>query len=150
MVGTVGALAPRRRPRTPEKIDLPPRGSSWYHYYVCPTHGARLSTGKRIGDWQWEHICPVDREVLRGDPSRPERDFDGFILGTHSRYAEAVRNNGLLFQLAGQLHYAARAREILLAYAGRYLTYPLHDIHGAAQIGGGRVGPQRHWMKPCG
>src|SRR5215469_4440350 len=126
-----------------EKINLPPRGSNWYHYYVCPTHGARLSTGKRIGEWQWEHVCPVDKEVLHGDPSRPERDFDGAVIsGTHSHYAEAVRNDGLLYQATGQPQYAARARDILLAYADRYLSYPLHDIHGQAKIGGGRVGPQ--------
>jgi len=35
-----------------------------------------------------------------------------------------------------------RARGILMAYADRYLSYPLHDIHGQAKIGGGRVGPQ--------
>ena len=126
-----------------EKINLPPRGSNWYHYYVCPTHGARLTTGRRIGEWQWEHVCPVDKEVLHGDPSRPERDFDGAVIsGTHSHYAEAVRNDGLLYQATGQPQYAARARDILLAYADRYLSYPLHDIHGQAKIGGGRVGPQ--------
>jgi len=114
---------------------------NWYHYYVCPTHGARLTTGKRIGEWQWEHICPVDQEILNGDPSRPERDFDGAVLsGTHSRYADAVRSNGLLYQVTGQPQYAARG--ILMAYADRYLSYPLHDIHGQAKIGGGRVGPQ--------
>ncbi len=126
-----------------EKIDLPPRGSNWFHWYVCPKHGARLTTGKRIGDWQWDHICPVDKEILHGDPSRPDRNFDGAALaGTHSRYANAVRDNGLLYQVTGQPQYAARAREILLAYAERYLSYPLHNTQGKAQIGGGRVGPQ--------
>jgi hypothetical protein len=126
-----------------EKIELPPRGSNWYHYYVCPKHGARLTTGKRVGDWRWEHICPVDKEVLQGDPSKPETDFDGCVLsGMHSRYADAVRNDGVLYQVTRDPRYAARAREILLAYADRYLSYPLHDIHGAAKVGGGRVGPQ--------
>lgn len=126
-----------------EAIELPPRGSNWYHYYVCPTHGARLVTGKRIGPWQWEHICPVGHEILHGDPARPDRDYDGIILGnTHSRYADAVRDDGLLYQVTGDSRYAARARDILLTYADRYLSYPLHDIHGQPKIGGGRVGPQ--------
>jgi hypothetical protein len=34
-----------------EKVELPPRGSNWGHWYVCPTHGARLTTGKKIGAW---------------------------------------------------------------------------------------------------
>src|SRR5271166_6977743 len=52
------------------KVELPPRGSNWGHWYVCPTHGARLTTGKTIGPWQWEHICTVGHEVLKGDPTR--------------------------------------------------------------------------------
>jgi hypothetical protein len=126
-----------------EKIELPPRGSNWYHYYVCPTHGARLTTGKRISEWQWEHICPVGKEVLHGDPSRPETDFDGCVLSnTHSRYGNAIRDNGIVYQVTGDAKYAARARELLMAYAERYLSYPLHDIHGQAKVGGGRIGPQ--------
>jgi hypothetical protein len=126
-----------------QKIDLPPRGANWFHWYVCPRHGARLTTGKRIGPWEWEHICPVDREILHGNPSRPDRDFDGIILAnTHARYADAIRDNGLLYQVTGDPRYAARARDILLAYGGRYLSYPLHNTHGEPKIGGGRVGPQ--------
>src|SRR6476646_10785150 len=63
-----------------QPIELPPRGANWWHWYVCPKHGARLTTGKQIAPWQWEHICPVDQEVLHGDPSRPDRDFDGCVI----------------------------------------------------------------------
>jgi oligo-alginate lyase len=126
-----------------EKIELPSRGSNWFHWYVCPRHGVRLSTGKRIGPWQWEHVCPAGKEIIRGDPSRPERDFDGCALSaTHERYARAIRDGGLLFQVTGQQRYARRAREILLAYAARYLDYPLHNTAAQPRIGGGRVGPQ--------
>src|SRR5690348_5820645 len=80
---------------TTSKIELPPRGGNWFHWYVCPRHGIRLTTGKRIGAWEWEHICPVDKEVLHGDRSRPQTDFDGCALsGTHDRYARAVRDGG--------------------------------------------------------
>src|SRR5271157_2381064 len=97
-----------------EKIELPPRGGNWAHWYVCPKHGARLTTGKRIGPWQWEHICPVDGEILHGDPSRADRDFDGVTINnTHSRYASAVRDAGILFQVTGEPQYADRARDIL-------------------------------------
>ena len=124
-------------------VELPPRGSNWFHWYVCPKHGVRLVTGKRIAAWQWEHICPTDNEIFRGDPSRPQTDFDGCALsGPHDRYARAVRDTGILFQVTGDARYARRAREILLAYAARYLDYPLHTTTGEAKIGGGRVGPQ--------
>ena len=126
-----------------QKIELPPRGSNWAHWYVCPRHGARLTTGKSTGEWQWEHICPVGHEVLTGDPSRPDRDFDGCVLaGTHDRYAREVQSAGILYQVTRDDRYLKRGREILLAYAGRYLSYPLHNIHGENKIGGGRVGPQ--------
>ncbi len=124
-------------------IELPPRGSNWFHWYVCPRHGVRLTTGKRIGDWQWEHICPTDQEVFHGDRSKPERDFDGCALaGIHERYARAIRDGGLLYRVTGERRYAVRARAILLAYAARYRDYPLHNINAQPRIGGGRVGPQ--------
>jgi hypothetical protein len=126
-----------------EPIDLPPRGSNWFHWYVCPTHGARLTTGKRTGVWQWEHVCPVGKEILHGDPAAPKTDFDGCVLAnTHSRYANAVRDLGVQYQVTEEAKYAARAREILLAYAARYPDYPLHTINNEPKVGGGRVGPQ--------
>ena len=126
-----------------QKIVLPPRGGNWWHWYVCPKHGARLTTGKQIGEWEWEHTCPVDHEVLHGDATRPDRDFDGCMIGgAHDRYAREVLNAGLAYQVTGDDRYAKRGRDILAVYADRYLTYPLHDIHGEPRIGGGRVQPQ--------
>lgn len=43
------------------------------------------------------------------------------LSATHDRYARAIRDAGLLFQVTGEQRYARRVREILLAYAGRYL-----------------------------
>lgn len=126
-----------------ETVKLPPRGGNWWHYYACPKHGASLRTGKQIGEWQWEHICPVDNERLPSDPTKPERDYDGVvIMSVHGRYANLVRDLGIVYQVTGDRRYAEKAKEILLAYAERYLSYPLHDIRGKPQIGGGRVGPQ--------
>src|SRR5438552_156518 len=42
-----------------QPVELPPRGGNWSHNYVCPEHGARLTRGRKIGPWQWEHTCPV-------------------------------------------------------------------------------------------
>jgi hypothetical protein len=126
-----------------DPIELPPRGSNWGHWYVCPKHGARLTTGKQIGQWQWEHICPVDHESVKSDPSRPERDFDGCVLaGIHDRYAREILTAGILFQVTRDDRYLQRGRDILVAYADRYLSYPLHTIKGEAKIGGGRLSPQ--------
>jgi len=125
-----------------QPVELPPRGGNWSHNYVCPTHGARLSQGRKLGPWQWEHSCPVGRHVLRGDPSKATLDFDGnAIAGAHGRLAQQAVNHGLVFQVTGDARHAAQAREILLAYADRYLSYPLHDNQGRPGSGG-RVASQ--------
>jgi hypothetical protein len=126
-----------------ETVTLPPRGGNWYHYYACPEHGAALRTGERIGEWQWEHICPVDNKRFRSDPTHPEQDYDGCVLMTvHGQMANRVRDLGILYQVTGDVRYARQAAEIALRYAERYASYPLHTIHGEARISGGKVGPQ--------
>ena len=123
-------------------VALPPRGGNWSHNYVCPTHGARLSQGKQLGKWQWEHICPVGHHALKGDPAKATLDFDGnAIAGVHFNLAQQAVNNGLAFQVTADARYARKAREILMAYSERYLTYPLHDNQGK-QGSGGRVASQ--------
>lgn len=133
-----------RADRNLEKpIVLPPRGGNWGHNYVCPEHGARLQQGKQTGPWQWEHICPVGNHVLSGDPSKATLDFDGCaISGIHASYAREVVDDGLLYQVTGEARYASRARAILLAYADRYLSYPIHDNQGRPGGRGGHVASQ--------
>ena len=48
---------------------------------------------------------------------------------------------GLIYQVTGDEKYARKAREILLAYAERYLTYPMHNNQGKPGKGG-RVASQ--------
>jgi len=124
-------------------VELPPRGGNWSHNYVCPIHGARLERGRQIGPWQWEHICPVGDHVLKGDPSKGTLDFDGnVIMEIHQDFAQQVVDDGLMFQVTGDARYARHAREILLAYAAKYLSYPLHDNQGKEGGHGGRVASQ--------
>lgn len=118
-------------------VELPLRGGNWSHNYVCPEHGARLTQGRKIGPWEWEHICPVGHHALRGDPGKASLDFDGnAIAGIHAGYAQQIVDDGLLYQVSREARYAVRAREILLAYADRYLSYPLHDNQGRPGAGG--------------
>ncbi len=126
-----------------QSVVLPPRGGNWWHWYACPEHGGRLRTGKRIGDWEWEHTCSVGGEVFRGDTSAPKTDYDGCTLqGEHDGWSKVVLDLGLAYAISGRKDYANKAREILLAYADRYSTYPLHTIYGEDKIGGGRIGAQ--------
>jgi hypothetical protein len=101
-----------------------------------------LTQGKQIGPWQWEHICPAGHHILHGDPSKAALDFDGnAIAGVHGKYAQQLINYGLLFQVTGEVRYAQKGDEILLAYANRYLEYPMHDNQGKPGRGG-RVASQ--------
>jgi hypothetical protein len=114
-----------------DKVELPPRGGNWSHNYVCPEHGARLKRGKQIGTWEWEHICPVGPHTLKGNPDQATLDFDGnAIAATHGALAEQIIRHGMVYQVTGDERHAARAREILLAYADRYLSYPMHSNQG--------------------
>ncbi len=114
------------------EVKLPARGGQWFHYYSCPKHGARLRNESAT-----RHVCPIDGEVLSGYP------YDDVVLMTeHGRLAGAVRTLGIVHQLTGEARYAAKAKGILLAYAAKYESYPLHNIRGEEKIGGGKVGPQ--------
>ncbi len=141
---TFDAMKKRIDAALAQPIELPPRGDNWHHWYVCPEHGNRLRTGRKIGPWQWEHLCPVGGETLKGDPAKPQTDFDGCCLAAvHNGLVAEARDSGLLFQITGDAKYAKHAADILLAYAGKYESYPLHDIRNQLnKIGGGRVGCQ--------
>jgi hypothetical protein len=114
------------------EVKLPTKGGQWYHYYSCPKHGARLRT-----EGPTRHVCPIDGEVLTGYP------YDDVVIsGDHNRLASGIRTLGIVYQLTSDARYAAKAKEILLAYAAKYESYPLHNIRGEARVGGGKVGPQ--------
>jgi hypothetical protein len=124
-------------------VELPPRGGNWSHNYVCPEHGARLKQGKQIGPWEWEHICPVGPHTLHGDPSNATTDFDGNgIMGAHLDFADELVGLGVVYQVSGEKKYADKGREILLAYADKYESYPVHDNQGRPGGAGGHVASQ--------
>ena len=107
------------------EVELPPRGGVSAHYYANPKTGGRLRAGKKVGPWEWEHIDRKTGEAFRGDPSAHETDYDGIKIGyAHSGWAKDAQTLGLVYQVTGEEQYAAKAREILLAYAAKYLTYP--------------------------
>lgn len=130
--------------RLGQSVDLPPRGGNWSHNYVCPEHGARLKRGRQLGPWRWEHLCPIGPHTLVGDPARATHDFDGnAIAAAHGTNAQEVCDLGLVYQLTGDPRYAQRADALLLAYADKYLTYPLHNNQGKpVKRNGGRIASQ--------
>ncbi len=119
----------RARLELKRPLRLPDRGGQWPHWYSCKRDGARLVTVSPT-----EHRCPVCGAVYHGEP------YDSVILyRVHMRYSRAVRDLGLAYRFTGDSAFAHRAAEILDGYADRYRSYPLHNIHGKAKTGGGRV-----------
>ncbi len=110
-------------------VTLPPRGGQWPHWYSCPKDGTQLIT-----DSPTSHRCRVCNTVYHGDP------YDAVVFyGEHSNWASAIRNFGLAYRFSGKAEYAAKAAEILTAYADRYASYPLHDKDGNPKTGGGHI-----------
>ncbi len=98
---------------------LPADGGQWTLWYVCPVHGVSLKM-KAPG----QNICPVDNKNFTGWP------YDQVIYSyAHSDNASAARDNALAYRFSGDRKYADAAAKILLAYAGRYLTYPIKDVN---------------------
>ena len=111
------------------KVDLPPRGGQWGHWYSCKKDGARLVT-----DSPTSHRCPICGTVYHGEP------YDSVILtAAHSNWSQAVRDLGLAYRFTGRKEYADKAGQVLLAYADRYASYPLHDKDGKEKVGGGHI-----------
>ena len=108
---------------------LPPEGGQWTLWYVCPVHGVRLQN-----EGPTSHVCPVDNHVYSGWP------YDQVVYSwMHSDLAGAARDLGLAYQFTGDVGYAEKSAEILLAYADGYAQYPIHDVNGGEGESGARV-----------
>lgn len=114
------------------EVALPDRGGQWSHWYTCEKCGSRLRTASPT-----EHVCPECGATYTGWPYD-----DVVIMNEHGRYARAIRDLGLVYALTAEPVYAAKAREILLAYADVYLSYPLHNIRGETGSGAMHVAAQ--------
>lgn len=110
-------------------VELPPEGGQWSMHYVCPTHGVNL-----VYTPPMTHRCPVDNEEFTGWP------YDQVIYARqHNDLASAAKDAGLAYALTGGESYAETARQILLDYAVRYESYPIHNTHGDVSTSGARV-----------
>jgi len=92
---------------------------------------------------------PVDKAVFKGDASAPSRDYDGCAISAFTATGRARCVTSPRLPGTGDSRYAARAREILLAYAARYHDYPLHNTHGEPKVGGAGSARRRS-MSPSG
>jgi len=114
-------------------LETPDKGGQWPSHYVCTVHNVSLQTLSAH-----LHQCPVGKELYSGWPYN-----DVLLYSVHNAYLASVRDLGLAYFLTGDETYAESARNILVQYADKYLTYPIHDVYGQegrdASIAGARI-----------
>ncbi len=109
-------------------LEIPDEGGQWSHHYVCKKCGAGLKY--RNG----KHICERCNIEYTGWP------YDQVILANiHSRNWNDIERLGLAYALTGNERYAVKTRELLLAYAERYESFPIHDYQNKTSKKGARV-----------
>lgn len=109
-------------------LNIPKEGGQWNHYYSCKKCGTELQfkDGK--------HICKGCGAEYAGWP------YDQVVLThTHVDNWRDLKDLGIAYALTGDEKYANKARELLLAYAAKYKTYPIHDVKGKESTKGARV-----------
>jgi len=98
-------------------FELPPEGGQWMHYYACPDTGSQLEFHPPD-----QNVCPDTGKVFKGHP------YDQVVYQLRADTLEkGTLSEALAFRLSGDRAFAAKAAEILKAYADKYLTYPMHD-----------------------
>jgi oligo-alginate lyase len=108
-----------------EPLDIPQQGGNWEQYYINPVTNNVLKRGKLIGDYKWEHIDPITKQVFLSDESDIEKDYDGVVLGfIHNTWALGLVELGLAYQITNDTAYFNKARQILMGYAALYPSLP--------------------------
>ena len=108
--------------------DVPTIGGQWAQHYVCKECGGKLTheAGK--------HLCAKCGKEYAGWP------YNEVIAGrVHRANWSAVQTLGLAYALTGEEKYARGARDLLLAYADVYPSFPIHDYQGGTMRRGGRM-----------
>lgn len=111
------------------EVKVPDEGGQWSHHYVCSDCGVGLKARSPT-----EHVCPRCGKVHTGWP------YDQvYIARLHHRLTRAISELGLAYAFTGDIRYAQKAREILLAYGHKYRSFPLHNVRGQVSRSAGRL-----------
>jgi oligo-alginate lyase len=109
-----------------EPLDIPQQGGNWEQYYISPITNNVLTRGKLIGNYKWEHIDPITKQIFLGDEEDIEKDYDGVVIGfIHNTWALGLVHLGLAYQITSDTAYFNKAKQILLGYADLYPTLPM-------------------------
>lgn len=122
-------LKQRNDRRLGNRLLVPKTGGAWPQLYRCPDTHVRLE----MVDFH-THRSPTTGKEFSGSP------YDEAITTfRHRALGVQAFEMALTYQLTGDLRYAERAEQILLLYAHRYPSYPLHDRFGTTRKDAGRA-----------
>ncbi|HFH2546556.1 TPA: heparinase II/III family protein [Klebsiella aerogenes] len=106
--------------------------ASWELFYYCPTHAVPLIWDRESPD---HYRCPVDGEILTGEPYR-----GAWWRKMNDLNARACYQLGVAWMLTGDNTYFTLVREILMEYARHYPHYVEHG--GIPYNGPGKMNAQ--------
>lgn len=138
-------LAPAASSVAAFEIPVPATFAEHPRVYLTPAEIAALKAeiarpGSRIAPRYAGFKGSRDRDIARpftvpspADVSAgPNSPASSGTNSAHYRLSSQARDAGILYALTGDTAYAARARDILLAYADAYNTYPVNRSKGRA------------------
>ncbi|MEW1843470.1 alginate lyase family protein [Nonomuraea angiospora] len=94
----------------------------WSGNFKCPGTNTMLTFDY---DSPTSHRCPLDGKTYSGEP------YDSaWVEIWHDNAAQGASDLALAYRVTGGEQYAAKARDILLYYADRFLAVPLNPLYG--------------------
>lgn len=112
-----------------QPVEFPPRGGQHNEWYQCETCQVGLVT---IDDTH--HKCPKCERVYSGPP------YDDVLFRKkHGANLDAMLNAAWAYAITGQQQYADFSRQVLVGYAIRYRSYPLHSKDLKSDATSGRL-----------
>ncbi|MFD9701094.1 alginate lyase family protein [Lentzea sp. NPDC059081] len=103
-------------------LDQPVNHGGWSGNFKCP--GTNTSLEFDYGSPKL-HRCPIDGKTYTG-----ELLDAAWVEIWHNNAAQAAADLGLAFRVTGDQRYAAKARDILVYYAERFLSVPMNQLYG--------------------
>jgi oligo-alginate lyase len=119
------SIVAEARAITAAELEIPHAGGQWTHYYTCREDGGNLKAKSPA-----EHVCQVCGKVWSGWPYD-----DVHVTHQHNYWLHGVETLGLAYVFDPDPAFAARARDILIEYAGFYRDLPLHDVNNESGTG---------------
>ncbi|MBE7559630.1 heparinase II/III family protein [bacterium] len=109
---------------------LPDQGAGWSHDYVCARDGRPL-----VGKSPTAHECPECGAVYSGGY------YDlAYLCHVHAENGRRAQDLAVAWALSRQRKYAEAARDLLVAYARKYPSWPQHTVRPGRDLSiGGKM-----------